>query len=547
MKTRRSAWNERLLDGAIEGDLVLMQEALQHGADVNTTRKTYRDDCPPFVLACFFGQLEAVRFLSTVPGIDLNIVDNNGYSAFHYACLHGNLEVMRFLATLPGFTLLLSADNNGFTGLHLAAFLDHLAVLRYLLSSNLGFDVEARVENYGWSALHVACCKGHLDVLECLLTEYKADLQAVDMAGMSCIHIAVKKARVNIVRYLLANCPEFATKTCNEGSTPLHDVAFAGSGELEISRVLLEHGAKVNARDNRGKTPLHEIAGHSRSVELVQELIFHGADLLATDNDGNTPFDDAIRNRDNEVADYILTIAYRDLLVGRDGNRAVHGIFEAARYQYVVLQQRRRRRQQQQQQQQQTLQIQLPVGRLTRFHFRTLLRSFDRVLMRQQDKTGAVPFHIACRTGAPAEILKPLLKKFPGALHIAVDNSDSLPGSLPLHCACQAQSPSLEVLQFLVNQDPAAVRALDNAGALPLHLLCGCHPPDNSVDFLLAEYEGSISVKADNGYLPLMVSCKNGASHSVVGTVMRTYPDALKYIVQEFDSNPPRNCKRKSM
>jgi len=108
-----------------------------------------------------------------------------------------------------------------------------------------------------------------------------------------------------------------------------------------------------------------------------------------------------------------------------------------------------------------------------------------------------------------------------------------------------SENPSLAVLRFLVERDPAAVRAHNNAGSLALHLLCGSNPPDNAVDFLLALYEGSISVRAENGYVPLMVACKTGASQSVVGTLLRTYPDALAYIVQELDSNLQRSRKRK--
>jgi len=174
-----------------------------------------------------------------------------------------------------------------------------------------------------------------------------------------------------------------------------------------------------------------------------------------------------------------------------------------------------------------TLQVELPVGKLTTDQFRALLRALP------LDNDGTTAFHVACRTAAPVEILELLLQEYPGAMQIA-DNS----GCFPLHCACQARTPSLAVLQFLLQQDPAAVRACDNTGSLPLHHLCGSKPPDDIVDFLLAANEGSISVRANNGYLPLMVACRSRASHSVVGTLLRTYPYSLQYIVQEFDPDP---------
>uniref|UniRef100_A0A8C1QPD6 Protein phosphatase 1, regulatory subunit 16B n=1 Tax=Cyprinus carpio TaxID=7962 RepID=A0A8C1QPD6_CYPCA len=58
----------------------------------------------------------------------------------------------------------------------------------------------------------------------------------------------------------------------------------------DMVRILLAHGATVNAQDNELWTPLHAAAtcGHTG---LVKILIQHGADLLAVNSDGNMPYD----------------------------------------------------------------------------------------------------------------------------------------------------------------------------------------------------------------------------------------------------------------
>jgi len=78
----RSYWNRELLDAAMEGDVDGMRWALQNGAGVNTNPSEFVHSSTPFGMACYWGRLEVVRLLSSVPGIDLNAVNVNGQSAF---------------------------------------------------------------------------------------------------------------------------------------------------------------------------------------------------------------------------------------------------------------------------------------------------------------------------------------------------------------------------------------------------------------------------------------------------------------------------------
>ena len=57
-----------------------------------------------------------------------------------------------------------------------------------------------------------------------------------------------------------------------------------------MARMLINSGAKVNAKAARGVVPLHEAArmGH---VELARLLLRKGADANAKDDDGKTPLD----------------------------------------------------------------------------------------------------------------------------------------------------------------------------------------------------------------------------------------------------------------
>jgi ankyrin repeat protein len=77
--------------------------------------------------------------------------------------------------------------------------------------------------------------------------------------------------------------------------------AAARQGKIEAVKQHLTDGVGVNAKSERGRTPLHSAAreGHKEVIEL---LIAKGADVNAKDDDGTTPLDMA---DDKETADLL--------------------------------------------------------------------------------------------------------------------------------------------------------------------------------------------------------------------------------------------------
>ena len=80
--------------------------------------------------------------------------------------------------------------------------------------------------------------------------------------------------------------------------TPLASAAAAT--QTDSARLLIAHGANVNARAAGGHIPLHEAAANG-SVELVTLLIENGADINAQTDDGRTPLDFAKEYNRREV------------------------------------------------------------------------------------------------------------------------------------------------------------------------------------------------------------------------------------------------------
>jgi len=67
----------------------------------------------------------------------------------------------------------------------------------------------------------------------------------------------------------------FLAMTDNEGNTAMHWVTTP-----RMARLLMEHGAGINTRNNRGLLPLHVMA-RDAPLLMVREFIGLGADLLA--------------------------------------------------------------------------------------------------------------------------------------------------------------------------------------------------------------------------------------------------------------------------
>jgi len=86
---------------------------------------------------------------------------------------------------------------------------------------------------------------------------------------------AVFVADTGRVRSLLARHPHLATTPDGRGDQPIHHASR--NGDTEIVRLLIEHGADVNAKNPRGHTVLYCAGGHGH-LDCLLLLLKEGAD-----------------------------------------------------------------------------------------------------------------------------------------------------------------------------------------------------------------------------------------------------------------------------
>ena len=89
-----------------------------------------------------------------------------------------------------------------------------------------------------------------------------------------------------------------------KGATPLH--VAAEFGRAATTNALLAAGAVVEARDEGGRTPLHFAAGYNYGENAVQVLLAGGANLEARDGESRTPLHYALSRAHPEGARVLL-------------------------------------------------------------------------------------------------------------------------------------------------------------------------------------------------------------------------------------------------
>lgn len=107
---------------------------------------------------------------------------------------------------------------------------------------------------------------------------------------------AVKKGNIDLVKSLISSGANINAKD-DRGMTPLHEAAYYG--QREVAKVLIAKGANVNGTDTAGQTSLH-IAANFGAKFVPELLLANGASISARDVAGNTPLHAATDSPDVE-------------------------------------------------------------------------------------------------------------------------------------------------------------------------------------------------------------------------------------------------------
>ncbi|NXP71062.1 RN5A ribonuclease, partial [Ramphastos sulfuratus] len=245
-------------------------ELLEKGADVNSKAEY---GWTPLQSAVQADDEDLVRLLLD-KGACPHARKDNGGTAFTEAAMVGNVNILELLLN-QGLNIN-DHDDNGFTAFMEAAWYGNEEALRFLFSNganvNLRREVneeKAKLHKGGETALMDASKRGHFSVVKTLVQEMGADVNICD-----------NKDRNALIHALKEGCAKSA---------------------VSIGHFLLNHGANVKSKDERGKTALI-LAAEMKSSDLVEALLKKDEiDIDDADEEGNTALMVAVEKNDYEI------------------------------------------------------------------------------------------------------------------------------------------------------------------------------------------------------------------------------------------------------
>lgn len=189
----------------------------------------------------------------------------------------------------PGLANAESMD--GMSAVLAAMYHNHPGIAQLLVTSG------ARLNIFEAAAL------GRLDVVHDILEETPDLVDDIAPDGFQPLGLACFFGHEDVASYLLEQGAAVDSASHNPMKVmPLHSAVAARS--LEITRLLLEHGAPVNACQADNFTPLHA-AAQNGDLEIVKLLIDYGANPNLADIEGKTPLDFARIEQFDRVIDYL--------------------------------------------------------------------------------------------------------------------------------------------------------------------------------------------------------------------------------------------------
>lgn len=309
------------------GQELICRYLCDKGIDVNIIND---EDQTALLLAAKHGHDNIVKYLISLPHININKPDLQYCSPLHHACWEGHMTIMKLLIDANAAVTLkdvydrtaLDVCKTPEMKIIMKTYMDsvisnassktsNLKVIEYvaatdenlieqcwdlcmsddntkehsemqsyddneefqtflqLLSIHPHLKIAYLINKNSKTLLMEAAQNGKITICKLLLSE-GADPMIADVNGFTALHFASLNGHANIVKLLLGKC-KMNPDACNKlNRTALH--CAAQNGYVEVIQVILDYDGNINAKDKNGFNVFHFACFHNH-VELVKYLI----------------------------------------------------------------------------------------------------------------------------------------------------------------------------------------------------------------------------------------------------------------------------------
>ena len=260
-----------------EGNLVLLKELAERS--VGGARSRDNRGWTPLHEAAYSGHVDCIRFLSTLPGVDLNSRTWEGETPLFLAVknLPHSKQAVHALLKLRAKVKL--GTNEGCTPLQYAAVKGDLEVVTWLVRRGANVNQE---NVWRETPLHCALKRSNVDEDRRLgilkyLVKHGAKVNVCDENELTPLMLAAQKGLLEVCGFLLEQEQSLLNMRAEDGATAI--MLACQAGRVEVVRLLLEAGAELDHAAQDGTMAVHLAAIAKQNCNEILKMILPGTNI----------------------------------------------------------------------------------------------------------------------------------------------------------------------------------------------------------------------------------------------------------------------------
>lgn len=283
-----------------------------------------------FHRAVMAGNLLHAEMVAEFEDTDPNIQDEQHRTALHWACAGGRPDMVMLCLSIPGCDIGLK-DSDGLTAFDLSRRSEHGSSAEAIQTLFYKSMFEMEQENPQGALLQLLTLTSDPDSgdkpifpgeaifapivdrnspLVVALINRGIDLTATNQDGDTALHLASAIVDNTEIARRLLEAGSDVNAIGNGGATPIH---CAAAVDARMVQVLLKWDADVAIMDKQDKSSLHWAAQNGQ-VDVSRILLEHGVDAGGKDRDGRTALDLVERSQESEDQLVVLLTGEMDRL-----------------------------------------------------------------------------------------------------------------------------------------------------------------------------------------------------------------------------------------